>query len=116
METLKEFMLLFRMQTGNAPPSAEQTAAMQQQWGMYIGNIAAQAKLVNTSRLGFEGNIIDNSTTVNNGTYVANQETLTGNMLIKAASLEEGTEIAKGCPVLAMGGTVEVRSIIPMQF
>lgn len=115
MGTLKEFMLLFRMQPGNTQPTTVQMAVMQQQWSTFIGNIASQAKLVSTSRLGFESNIIDNSQTVSNHVYIANNEALTGNMLIKAASLEEATEIAKSCPVLNMGGTVEVRNTIPMQ-
>jgi hypothetical protein len=29
--------------------------------------------------------------------------------------MEEATEMAKGCPILKMGGTVEVRDIIPME-
>jgi hypothetical protein len=35
-------------------------------------------------------------------------------MIIKANSVEEATSIAKNCPILHMGGSVEVRDIIPM--
>ncbi len=115
MENLQEFMLLFRMQPTTQQPTAEQVTTMQRQWGAYIGSIAAQAKLVSTSRLGFEGNLIDSSSSVTSGINIANKETLTGNMIVKALSLKEATEMAKGCPVLAMGGSVEVRSTIPMQ-
>lgn len=115
MEALQDFMLLFRMPPAHQQPTAAQLAAMQQQWGVYISGIAAQAKLVSTSRLGFEGNLIDSSLSVTTGISIANNQTLTGNMLVKATSLHEATEIAKVCPVLAMGGSVEVRNIIPMQ-
>ncbi len=115
MEKLQDFMLLFRMQPGSQQPTAEQLTAMQQQWGAYISGIAAQAKLVNASRLGFEGNLIDSSLAVIKGINISNNEALTGNMVVKATSLNEATEIAKGCPVLAMGGSVEVRNTIPMQ-
>lgn len=114
MENLKDFMLLFRMQPSNEQPTEEQLMAMHQKWGAYIGNIAAKAKLVSTSRLGFEGNKIDSSLSVKSGIEIANNETLTGNMVIKATTLQEATEIAKGCPILAMGGSVEVRNTIPM--
>lgn len=114
MENLQDFMLLFRMQPSNQQPTAEQMTIMQQ-WGAYIGGISAQAKLVSTSRFGFEGNIINSSLAVTNSISIANNETLTGNMVIKATSLHEATEIAKGCPVLDMGGSVEVRNTIPMQ-
>lgn len=115
MENLQDFMLLFRMQPSNEQPAAEQLTTMQQQWGAYIGGIAAQAKLVSTSRLGFEGNLINSSLAVTNGISITNNETLTGNMVVKATSLQEATEIAKGCPILALGGSVEVRNTIPMQ-
>jgi hypothetical protein len=115
MENLQDFMLLFRMQPSNQPPTAEQLGAMQQQWGVYISGIAAQAKLVSTSRLGFEGNLIDSSLLVTSGINITNNQTLAGNMVIKATSLYEATEMAKGCPVLAMGGAVEIRNTIPMQ-
>lgn len=114
MENLQDFMLLCRNKPSNQQPTPEQLTAMQQ-WGAYIGSIAAQAKLVSTSRFGFEGNLIDSSLAVTSGISIANNETLTGNMVVKATSLQEATEIAKGCPVLALGGSVEVRNTIPMQ-
>jgi hypothetical protein len=114
MENLLDFMLLFRMQPSNNQPTAEQLSAMHQQWSAYIGGIAAQAKLVSTSRLGFEGNMVESSLAVTKGINIANNETLTGNIVIKATSLKEATVIAKSCPVLAMGGSVEVRNTIPM--
>lgn len=115
MENLKDYMLLFRMMPSDQQPTPEQMNAMQQEWGMFIGGIAAQAKLVSTSRLGFDGNIIDKKGSVSNGINVANNETLSGNMIVKATTIDEATEIARGCPVLAMGGSVEVRNIIPME-
>ena len=34
--------------------------------------------------------------------------------MITAESLEEAAEISKGCPILTVGGSVEVRATIPM--
>ncbi len=114
METLKEFMLLFRMQPSNTQPSAEQIAAMHEQWQTFIGAIAAQAKLVNVSRLGFEGAIINNAASVANNIVVENNLTISGNLTLKAANIEEAINTAKLCPVLFAGGTVEVRPTISM--
>jgi hypothetical protein len=108
-------MLLFRLQPSNTQSTPVETTGMQQLWGAFIGGIAAQAKLVSASRLGFDGNIIDKELNVSIGISIANNETLTGNMVVKAATLDEATEIAMGSPVLTMGGSVEVRSIIPMR-
>lgn len=114
MEQLKDYMLLFRMQPSDQQPTQAQLSEMQQQWGTFIGGIASQAKLVSTNRLGFEGILINPSMEIENGISVSNNQTLTGNMAVKASSLNEASEIAKECPVLSMGGSVEVRNIVPM--
>lgn len=116
METLNEYMLLFRMTPNNEQPTAEQIATMQNQWKNYIGSIASQAKLVNTSRLGFEGSCINPKGQISNNIYISDNQTLSGNMVVKATNLQEAENLAKHCPVLAMGGSVEVRSLIPMEF
>ena len=36
-----------------------------------------------------------------------------GFFIVSAASLEQATALAKGCPVLQSGGTVEVRPLMP---
>lgn len=114
METLKEFMLLFRMQPNNTQPTAEQIATMHQQWQKFIGIIASQAKLVNVSRLGFDGILIKSDQTIENKIFVENNLMVSGNMTMKAKCMEEAIETAKLCPVLFAGGTVEIRPTIPM--
>jgi len=42
------------------------------------------------------------------------KEALGGYTLIKANSFEEAAEISKNCPILSVGGSVEVREIIAM--
>lgn len=114
MEILQEFMLLFRMTPSTQKPTPEQIASMQNQWKNYIGSIASQAKLVSTVRLGFEGSCINPQGQISDNIYVADNEILSGNMIVKATNLTEAQNLAKNCPVLSMGGSVEVRSLIPM--
>jgi hypothetical protein len=45
------------------------------------------------------------------GPFIEGKEGVSGFYFLLANSLEEATELAKGCPTLAMGGTVEVREI-----
>jgi hypothetical protein len=115
MTDLKEFMLLFRFEPSNEQPTPEQLQEMHQQWGAFIGTIAAQGKLVSTHQLGFAGTQILADQTTKDGFYVAEGLTIAGNMVLKAASLEEAIEHAKKCPILFMGGIVEVRDTLPMQ-
>jgi len=110
------FMMLFRfMPDFSHRPTEQELAAMKEQWGSFIGNIAISEKLVSTYRLGFEGKSIQSDTSVTDGILIADEKTISGNMVVKANSLEEASELAKGCPILKMGGTVEVRSIAPME-
>ncbi len=115
MAQQNEFMLLFRYEpvAGYQPTEAELNE-MHQHWGAFIGNIAIQEKLVSTHQLGFEGKQIDAGKNVSEGIYIAGNQTLGGNMIIKAATIDEAVEIAKNCPILFMGGSVEVRAINPM--
>lgn len=49
---------------------------------------------------------------VTDGPYIETKEGISGYYFLLANSLEEATEIAKGCPSLAVSGTLEIREII----
>ena len=52
------------------------------------------------------------SKVVTDGPYIELKEGVSGYYFLLAKSLEDVTEIAKGCPSLLHGGTVELREII----
>ncbi len=115
MTNSKNFMMIFRFQPDfSYQPTQEEQTAMHQQWGAFIGNIAIREKLVSTNQLGFEGKQVSADLSVAEGINVAEGQTLGGNMIVKANSINEAIEMAKDCPILQMGGTVEVRDILPM--
>ena len=115
MAQTKEFMLVFRYEAAaDYQPSEAELQQMHQQWGAFIGQIAIQEKLVSTHQLGMEGMQVFADQSVSEGVYVSEKQTLGGNLILKAASIREAVEIAKGCPILHMGGAVEVRAIQPM--
>lgn len=115
MKKLKEFMLLFRFEPNfNHQPSAEELAEQHQQWGTFIGNMAMQERLVSTHQLGFEGRRLSATKNVVEGIYIAENQTLGGHMIILADDIDEATEIGKACPILEIGGNVEVREILSM--
>jgi hypothetical protein len=110
-----EFMFVFRFEPNfNYQPSAAEMNEMHQQWGAFIGNIAIQEKLVSTHQLSFEGKQISADKIITDGITIANNQTIAGNMIVKANTIDEAVEMAKNCPILFMGGTVEVRAIQPM--
>lgn len=114
---MKEFLLVFRREnTPEEPPmSPEQLQDMMKPWMDWIGSIAAQNKLVSAgNRLEQEGMVIRPGNLVTNGPYVEIKEAIGGYTIVKAASLEEAIELSRACPILFVGGSVEVRAIVPM--
>jgi hypothetical protein len=111
---MKEFLLVFRREASpGLQLSPEQIQQMMKPWQDWIGSIAAQNKLVNRgNRLDSTGNVIKPNNIVTNGPYVETKEAVGGYTIIKAADLKEATELAKGCPIITVGGSVEVRPII----
>ncbi len=115
---MNEFLLIFRRDFNSAgiQPSPEQLQNMMKEWQNWMGNIAAQNKLVNAgNRLSADGKVVKSGDVVTNGPYVEIKEAIGGYTIIRAGSLEEAAEVAKGCPILSIGGNVEVRSIIQME-
>lgn len=114
---MKEFLLVFRREENNneTPLSPEQLQAMMKPWQDWLGNMAAQNKLASPgNRLESDGRVIKSNQVVMNGPYVETKETVGGYSIIKADNFEDATEMAKSCPILAAGGSVEVRMIVSM--
>ena len=112
-QIMKEFMMIFRAQPmGNQQPSPQEMQASVKHWQDWIGGIAAQGKFVSTNRLGFEGKIVKAGNIVTDGPFAEVKEIVGGNIVVKANSLDEAAEMAKGCPILQYGGQVEVRDVM----
>jgi hypothetical protein len=113
---MKEFLLVFRSDPSKGPRlSPEQLQEISKPWQDWMGSIAAQNKLVERgNRLDFEGATVRPGNVVTDGPYAEIKEILLGYTIVKAASLNEAIELAKGCPILIGGGNVEVRTVVPM--
>lgn len=112
MENLKDFMLIFRMEINpNYKPSQDELTQMKTAWGGWIGSIAQKARLVSSHQLGFEGKLISNQKNIDPLSF-NNGKSISGNLVLKATDINEATEVAKNCPILVAGGTVEIRSTL----
>jgi hypothetical protein len=113
---MKEFLLIFRnasLPEGKYSP--EEMQNIMKQWEKWMGSIAVQNKLVSSgSRLGYEGVTVKPGNVITNGPFPETKEIVGGYTLIKTDSLEDATKIAKDCPILTVGGSVEVRLQIPV--
>ena len=116
---MKDFLLVYRTDdhTMNALPkrSPEEMQANMKRWMDWIGGIAAQNKLTDRgNRLVPSGKVVKADHVIADGPYTEIKECIVGYSIVKATSIEEATELVDGCPVLAMGGNVEVREISVM--
>jgi hypothetical protein len=65
-------------------------------------------------RLGDEGRTIKPGNIITNGPYAEIKEIVGGLSIFRAESIEEVLEFARSCPMLNVGGNVEIRDIIQM--
>lgn len=113
---MEEYALIMRHEDGSKIASPEQMQAWMKQTMDWIGGIAAQNKFVGGTGLPFDGAKVvktkDSKSIVTNGPFGDIKETICGFITVKAETIEEAVEFAKGCPVLqGEGNSVEVRRI-----
>lgn len=114
--TSTPFMLLFR----NAGPethahlTAEERTAMARQWNDWVEHLVAQGKLRHGQPLGLGGRVVSGpkGERVTDGPYAEAKEAVGGYLMLAVANLDEATAIARQCPGLSVGLTVEVRPVL----
>ena len=112
---MNEYMLIFRHQDGHKVASPEQIKIWMKQTMDWIGGIAAQNKFVIGNGLLFDdAKVVRYGNVVTDGPFGEIKETLGGYIVVKADTVDEAVEFAKGSPVLqGEGNTVEVRKVTP---
>jgi hypothetical protein len=79
----------------------------------WIGTISAKNKFSGGNGLPFDdARVVRHNNVVTNGPFGEIKETIGGYIIVKADTVDEAVEFAKGCPVLqGEGNSVEVRKI-----
>lgn len=100
---------LFTYHGGGMPETEEEGAKVMAAWEAWMGGLG--------SALVQPGNPVGPSATIAaDGTTGPSQgpDTVTGYSIVSAGSLDDALVLAKGCPILTDGGSVEVGEIMPM--
>ncbi len=110
---MDEFILIFRHEDGTKVASPEQIQIWMKQTMDWIGGISVKNKFVSGTGLPFaDARVVGHNKMVTNGPFGEIKETIGGFIIVKADTVDEAVEFAKGCPVLqGEGNTVEVRKI-----
>lgn len=98
-----------------ATKSPEEMQAHMADWQKWIGGLAESGKFLAGDPLAPEGSaVLDMGKKVIDRPLVEGKEVVGGYLIVKATSLNEATEMAKGCPGFEHDCTIEVREINKM--
>lgn len=98
--------------------SPEEVQAHMGEWQVWMQSLAEKGQLIDGEPLHGKGKqVIGGGKVVTDGPFAEGAEIVGGYLMVNASSLEEATEISKGCPILqAEDGNVEVREIQVLDF
>ncbi len=111
---MKTYLMLIRenVDANNqmSPEEMQQCIEKHMEW---VAEITKAGHHQASSPLEMAGKTIkDNGKLVTDGPYIEMKEAVSGFYILLANSLDEATELAKGCPDLALGATLEVRELM----
>jgi hypothetical protein len=105
---MAKYILGYHGGTG-AATTEEEVAAVMAKWGAWFGQLGEA--VVDGGAPTAQAATVQANGSVSDG---AGANPLTGYSIVTAGSFEEATSIAKGCPHLEAGGTIEVAELMEM--
>lgn len=88
----------------------EQIQQFHEKWQTWFAEGSKKGWMLDASTaLRTEGRIVDATTAVTQGPLLEANDVVRGYVNVQTETLDTAAELAKGCPILQHGGTVEVR-------
>jgi hypothetical protein len=114
IKSMTEFTFLYRGTSRATSPDEKQKVFAK--WSAWFENLKRHGALVNIGHpLEKEGSVVaGTSKVVSDGPFAEAKDIIGGFSIVSASSLAAATELAKGCPILEHGGSVEIRPIMPI--
>jgi hypothetical protein len=113
---MSEFLYLYRggMSSGSPQGSPEQMQQQMQKWIAWMKELEQQGHMRNPGHpLERSGKTVKGrEKIVTDGPYAEAKDVVGGYTLIEARDLAHAVELSRGCPILGVDGTVEVRPIM----
>lgn len=110
-DSTNTYVLLFRRPPELPHPSPEEMQRNFERWSAWIDGLVSRGASTGGQRLDDAGTVVRNvgGARVVDGPFLEGKEVIGGTLAVTAPSLAAATEIAKGCPGLDHGYSVEVR-------
>jgi hypothetical protein len=111
--TTSEYMLLFRGMHWDKNLSPQEIQNVMSRWIAWFDRLTQEGKAKAGQPLTDKGKIISGKKgqKVVDGPFAESKESIAGYILLQAATLDEAVKIAKECPGLDYGISVEVRLV-----
>ena len=108
---MSEFTFLFRGRDTSASP--EQMQKNMEKWVAWFKELGEKGHIKYPGHpLEGTGKVVrGKQKTVHDGPYAEAKDIVNGFTLIEAKDLSQAVELSKGCPILEIGGSVEVRPV-----
>lgn len=112
---MSEFTFLFRGRDRTL--SVEQRQKHTEKWVAWFKDLADNGHLKDYGHpLEGEGKVVrGKQKAINDGPYAEAKDVVGGYSVVQACDLDAAAELAKGCPILEVGGSVEIRPIQVLQ-
>lgn len=111
---MAEFLYLYRGgQRGRTPEQSEQ---IMQRWLAWMKDLTSSGNLKDPGQpLESEGKVVsDKAGAITDGPFAEAKDLVGGFTLVQADTLSRAAELARGCPILEVGGSVEVRPVLKL--
>jgi hypothetical protein len=109
---MKSFMLIFRGGSDAMKMSPEESQQHMQKWFGWVGELQQKGIYKAGEALMPTGKTVSRGNIITDGPFAESKEMVGGFFIVNAESIEAASEIAKSCPDLPLGGTVEVRDVV----
>lgn len=109
---MAKFLFVYRSaaEQPTEAPSPEQMQAVMQKWGEWFQKAGA-AVVDGGDALLPTGKLITAQGAVTDGPFIEAKEMVGGFSIFEAENYDAAADIAKGCPILENGGSVEIREM-----
>jgi len=83
-----------------------------QKWQSWIGDGLQKGWMLDSGdALTQEGRVLNAKNVITDGPFVESKEIVGGFSIVQADTIDAAAELARGCPALLTGGSVEVRGL-----
>jgi hypothetical protein len=110
---MANFLFVYRRGADAAAKmSPDEMQKHMEKWSAWIREAIEKGWMLNPGdALTQDGRVVRAKMVITDGPFVEAKEIVGGFSIIQAGSIEAAAELAKGCPALLVGGSVEVRPL-----